>query len=382
MDFPAIADNVRVISAQFAQERRERQQRRELSTSDFDLLKAAGVHLTGALAEHGGLWESLSQSTRPICEVLRVLAHGDSSVALVAAMHPTVLSFWLATPEVPPAHQAAWQEQRSQLSQLAVDGQWWGTITSEPGSGGDIFQTKAVARPDSDGRYRITGAKHFGSGSGITSYMMTTALPEGDSGPDLFYLDMRGVPWDGSQGVTLANRWDGHGMTATQSHAMQFENFPAVRCAWPDNIRMLGATANAFLSCTFSAVIAGIVETAIETARQQLEKRTASLRSYEQVEWTRVEMEGWLIRQAYEGMLRAVERKGPLARRDALLGKTAIAELAETVTGRICRVLGGGTYARHSPFGFWFEDVRALGFLRPPWVLAYDQLFQGSFPTT
>src|SRR5690606_13518397 len=126
-------------------------------------------------------------------------------------------------------------------------------------------------------------------------------------------------------------------------------------------------------------VIAGIVETAIETARQQLEKRTASLRSYEQVEWTRVEMEGWLIRQAYEGMLRAVERKGPLARRDALLGKTAIAELAETVTGRICRVLGGGTYARHSPFGFWFEDVRALGFLRPPWSLAYGNLFNSSW---
>ena len=81
-------------------------------------------------------------------------------------------------------------------------------------------------------------------------------------------------------------------------------------------------------------------------------------------------------------MLDTVEQKGLLPRRDALLGKTAIAELAETVLGRICRIVGGGTYARHSPFGFWFEDVRALGFLRPPWVLAYDQLFQGSFPAS
>jgi alkylation response protein AidB-like acyl-CoA dehydrogenase len=382
VDIPAIVENVRGVSAQFAQERRERQHRRELSVSDFDQLKAAGLHLTGVLAEQGGLWESLSQSTHPICELLRVLAHGDSSVALVSAMHPSVLSFWLATPQVPPAGQTAWDAQRSYISQLAADGQWWGTITSEPGSGGDIFQTKAAARPEAADRYRLTGAKHFGSGSGITSYMLTTAVPEGESEPDFFFLDMRGVPWDGSAGVTLVGRWDGHGMIATQSHAMQFEDYPATRCAWRGNIRTLGANANAFINCSFSAVVVGIVETAIETARQQLEKRHTAMRPYEQVEWERVEMEGWLIQQAYEAMQRAVEQKGALARRDALIGKTAIAELAESALGRICRILGGGTYARHSPFGFWFEDVRALGFLRPPWSLAYDQLFQASFPTT
>ena len=55
-----------------------------------------------------------------------------------------------------------------------------------------------------------------------------------------------------------------------------------------------------------------------------------------------------------------------------------IAELAESATGRLCRVLGGGTFSRSSPFGHWYEDVRALGFLRPPWGLAYDNLFTAS----
>jgi alkylation response protein AidB-like acyl-CoA dehydrogenase len=87
----AIAENVRSVSAQFAQERHERQRRRELVKSDFDQLKEAGLHLTGVLAEHGGMWESVSQSTRPICELLRVLAHGDSSIALVSTMHASVL---------------------------------------------------------------------------------------------------------------------------------------------------------------------------------------------------------------------------------------------------------------------------------------------------
>jgi alkylation response protein AidB-like acyl-CoA dehydrogenase len=65
-------------------------------------------------------------------------------------------------------------------------------------------------------------------------------------------------------------------------------------------------------------------------------------------------------------------------RRHVIQGKMAIAELAEAATGRLCRVLGGGTFARSSPFGHWYEDVRALGFLRPPWGLAYDQLYAWS----
>ena len=77
-------------------------------------------------------------------------------------------------------------------------------------------------------------------------------------------------------------------------------------------------------------------------------------------------------------MLRAVESKA-VPNRDVLMGKESVAELAESCLLRICRVLGGGTFSRRSPFGHWFEDVRALGFLRPPWALAYDALIKTSF---
>ena len=45
---------------------------------------------------------------------------------------------------------------------------------------------------------------------------------------------------------------------------------------------------------------------------------------------------------------------------------------------RICKVMGGGSYSRRSPFGYWLQDVRALGFLRPPRALDFDQIFQGA----
>ena len=59
-----------------------------------------------------------------------------------------------------------------------------------------------------------------------------------------------------------------------------------------------------------------------------------------------------------------------------------MAELGESCLSRIARVVGGGSFARRSPFAAWYEDVRALGFLRPPWGLAYDTLFASSFLET
>jgi alkylation response protein AidB-like acyl-CoA dehydrogenase len=207
--------------------------------------------------------------------------------------------------------------------------------------------------------------------------MVTTAIPEGETVPDVFFLDMRNVPWDGAAGVTLTAAWDGHGMAATQSHALRFVDFPATRMAWPGHVPQLMEGAGGHNQSLFTAVIVGIVETALEAARQEVTRRSETLRAYERVEWTKAVQEGWLIQHAYEGMLRAVEadRDG---RRNAVQGKMAIAELAEAATGRLCRVLGGGTFSRSSPFGHWYEDVRALGFLRPSWELAYDNLFTTS----
>ncbi|MEX1252760.1 MAG: acyl-CoA dehydrogenase family protein [Dehalococcoidia bacterium] len=376
MDGQTVLENVTRVSDEFAAARGERQKRRNLDPADFDRLREAGFLLTGVPVEQGGLWESVTRSTRSYCGILRALARGDSSVALVSSMHPAVLVFWLATPEAEAPFADAWKAQRAHVARTALDGAWWGTITSEPGSGGDLSKTKAIARPDGDG-YRVSGQKHFGSGSGISSYMITSALADGV--PDLFFLETKDAPWDGSTGIKLLAEWDGHGMAATQSHSMLFEEFPATRSAWPGTLLRIFAGAGPYVAASFTAVIVGVVDAAMEAARAVLGPKHESLRAYERVEWTRAELDAWLIGQAYEGMLRAVEEgREPL--RNALLAKTAIAELAESAMGRLCKIIGGGTFNRTSPFGFWYEDVRALGFLRPPWGLAYDQLFMSAWP--
>jgi alkylation response protein AidB-like acyl-CoA dehydrogenase len=374
MNAQAVLDNVRPIALEFGGQRRERQKRDFLDKSDFDALAAAGVLLTGVPAAMGGLWVDVASSTRPICEVLRVIATGDPAVALVAAMHPAVLGFWLTRPEAPAPYTEDWRTQSQALYQTALDGHWWGTVTSEPGSGGDVTRSKATAAKEAGGGFRISGQKHFGSGSGIASYMITTAVPEGEADADFFYMDMRGAPWDGSTGIKLVAPWDGYGMAATQSHAFELTGYPAQRIAWPGSQSVVAGVAGGFFGALFTAVIVGVVQSAHAAAAQRIVPRKDGLRRYEAVEWARIENECWLIDQAYERVLQLAEAKGPGFGLDSQHAKLAIAELAESVTLRICRVIGGGSFSRSSHFGAAFEDVRALGFLRPPWALAYDQL--------
>jgi alkylation response protein AidB-like acyl-CoA dehydrogenase len=299
-------------------------------------------------------------------------------------MHPAVVGFWLAREEREPP---AWAEQRDAVLQSAGAGSQWGTITSEPGSGGDISRTKAVAIPDASfsgalpGRgYRVSGNKHFGSGSGVTDYMITTAVPQGEDAPAFFALDFRDRPWDGSAGLQLLAEWDGMGMAATQSHAMRLDGCPATRMEWPGPIEDLTLAAGPLVATVFTAVVLGVFDEAVKTAKAQLGPKAAELRPYERVEWTKAESDHWLAVQAYEGALRAVESGDHVAAVHAAgRAKQNVAELAEGALGRITRVIGGGTFSRRSPFAAWFEDVRALGFLRPPWGLAYDNLFATSF---
>jgi alkylation response protein AidB-like acyl-CoA dehydrogenase len=379
-----VAAAVAELATTWKEQRPERQARRHLERADFDALGDVGFLRLIVPEASGGLWQSTAQSLRAVCEGLRALAGADPSVALVSSMHPAVVGFWVALDD---PDQPAWQEQREGVFASALAGGQWGTITSEPGSGGDIARTRSIAVPDDaaavslPGRtYRVTGDKHFGSGSGVTSFMITTALPEDADGPAIFAFDARDRPWDGSAGLQLVAEWDGAGMAATQSHAMRLQDCPAVRMAWNGPITDVTLAAAPLVTGMFTAVVLGVLDEAVATARRQLQPKAGELRPYEQVEWTRAELDHWLAVQAYEGALRAAESGDHLrASYAGIRAKESVAELAESCLQRLTRVIGGGTFARRSPFSSWFEDVRALGFLRPPWGLAYDTLFMSSF---
>ena len=376
MSANTILDGAADLAREWAAQCPDRQQRTQADPEDFEALRRLGIPLLGVPAEFGGLWESPARSSRPICTMLRVLAQGDPSVTLASSMHQLVLASW-RTASVSEPYADAWARQRKEVFQTVHAGAWWGTLISEPGSGGDssLSSTDAVPAATSSLEYRLSGRKHFGSGSGITSYMITRAVPEGETETELFYLKVGDVPWDGSTGMKLASEWRGHGMMSTNSHAFEFHDFPATRAAAPSTEFDANPAVGGLSVMTFTSVIVGVVDAAMNHVRARLGSQSSSLRPFQQVEWTNAEQEAWLIEQAWEGAMRTFEQAKPTTR-TFLLAKQSVARLAESVLDRLCRITGGSSYTWYSPLGAWWEDVRALGYLRPPWSLAFDQMYQ------
>ena len=284
-----VHQRVQSIADDWRSQRGERQARRHLEQRDFDALRDAGFLKAVVPEEMGGLWRDTASSARTVCELLRTIARADPAVALVSAMHPSVVAFWLCNPD---PSQPAWEDQRRAVFASAASGEQWGTITSEPGSGGDIAKTKATAASADDAvwmvgkSYAVTGDKHFGSGSGIADRMITTAVPDGEDQPTIFAMDVRGRPWDGSAGWTLTAEWDGVGMAATQSHAMRLDRAPGVRLARQGPLSDVTGGAGPFVATVFVAVIVGVLDEAVTVANQQLGPKAAGMRPYEKVEWT------------------------------------------------------------------------------------------------
>lgn len=381
------ADVERVLAAldqladQWQSERDERLQRRRLERDDFDAVAAAGFLRLIVPAAHGGLWRSLAESGPVLVDAVQRLARGDHSVALVASMHPAVMIYWAANDTAPEPFTDPWATQRAKVFATAIDGHFWGTIASEPGSGGDIFRTKATATALDEvaGTFSLYGAKHFGSGSQIVSYMITAAKPDGADAPMGFYLDLREQPWDGTQGISITREWDGMGMKATQSHACMLDGIEGVAWAWPESVLHGAPAAGALGLGMYCAVVSAVVDAAMAEAEHRLSGR--SLRPYEEVAWTQAQIDHWMLTQAQSG-LTAVIANAPTdeAVVAAVKAKMGMAATAETILSNVCRAIGGGAFSASSPFASWYEDVRALGYLRPPWALAFDQLILARQP--
>ena len=203
------------IAAQWRSERAERQARRHLDRQDFDLLRDAGLLKLAVPESAGGSWQTAASSARRVCEIYRRLASADPSVALVSTMHPTVhrvLARDLGSIAAGLGG-AATGGLRQRRGRRAVGNDHVGAGERRRhrphASDGHAASTREPFLPGRS--YAVTGDKHFGSGFGITDRMITTAIPEGESDPTIFVLDVRDRPWDGSAGLTLDRRVGRHG---------------------------------------------------------------------------------------------------------------------------------------------------------------------------
>ncbi len=374
MNFKELQKNIEGIVAAWMPSRRSRLDRKALDKTDFLALTEAGLTLTGVPENFGGFWHNGEKSALPIAMLFRKLATVDPSLALVATMHPTVLLMWMTGPT--DRGSVGWNEQREMIFSAVKEGHWFGTVASEPGIGGDLLATKAKAKSEGDRVWRMSGDKFMASGSGMTSFMLTVAVPDGESRPEIFLVDMRDQVWNGSKGLTMIRPWDGIGMAATQSHAFRFDNVPVMRHGLLGGALDLLPEIGPIISFMFSAVFVGILDAAAAEAKGILSKRAKQMSPLEQSSWIKALNQIWLAERAFEGMARSLETQN--AGMDALHGKLAIADLAESALTGLSHAIGGASLSQASPFGQWMQDVRALGYLRPPRALSYSRIFENS----
>ena len=163
-------------------------------------------------------------------------------------------------------------------------------------------------------------------------------------------------------------------MSATQSHAFRLEDFPATKAASSEVMIRVAPVSTQLSNMLFTGVVLGVTDNALAFAQGKLAGKESTMRSFERVEWARCQNELWLAEQAFEGALRAIEAGLPDAPLVATRCKVVCAELTEQALARMSKVVGGASYSKAMPLAQWVEDVKALGFLRPPLPLAYDQL--------
>ena len=353
------------IADRWRPEQAERQARRNLDRADFAALSEGRLWATVCQRR----WAGCGAMRRPRC-VRCATRCADRRRGFVggagAAMHPSVIAFWLANPS---PEDDDWISQRDAVFASAAAGEQWGTITSEPGSGGDIApnpgrrHTGRRCSTSSRAPLRSPATSTSGAASGVTDRMMTTAVPEGETDPTIFVLDVPRPAVGRQRGLHPDRRVGRHGHGRDPEPRDAARRRPAVRLAWNGQLDAIIRAAGPFVA---DAVHRGDPRRARRgdrtVAGAAAPRRPSDLRAYEQVEWA-ARGAGPLGRGA--GVRRRAAgdrgRRSGRALHAALRGQGGGRRARRGALRRLTRVLGGGTFSRRSPFAHWFEDVRALG---------------------
>jgi alkylation response protein AidB-like acyl-CoA dehydrogenase len=332
-------------------------------------LRASGILAAPVPRELGGWGCSLAENARAI----RNLARRAPATALALAM-PLGNA---ATARIPDS--AVAEPLRPQLAagrrwiaEQTLAGRILAVANSEPGAGGDLAQTQAVASPAGDGTYRLSGKKSFATIGPDADYFLCAArrIGEGAGGKDVIdgFFVARDAP-----GLVLDNAWNPLGMRATASVGLTLDNAPAA-CVMGYPGCLEGINARHWSTVLFAAVFVGAGDGALGAAIDAVGKSGAGS-SYIRAALAKCA----LNLDAAAGLLEAVasDERWPLpsaARERTLRAKTFAAMTAVETATQAAMLSGGRSYRADHPVSRFLHDALAGPLLRPPMAKAMDSI--------
>ncbi|HEX5655772.1 MAG TPA: acyl-CoA dehydrogenase family protein [Polyangiales bacterium] len=308
----------------------------------------------------GGLGADLAS----VAKGIRSVARRAPSTALALSMPlGNAANARISEDAVPPVMRAALQRGRAFIVEKALAGEILAVANSEPGSGGDIANTRTRAERDEHGRVRLTGVKSFATLGPDADYFLCAARTS-EGTLDAYFVART------AEGVKLADDWDPLGMRATASVGLTLERAPAeATFVYPGAIA--GRNARHWSTLLLAAVFVGIGEGALDVAVECAPRTSA---------WARATLsECALSVDAAAGYLEGVARDDVTPCDAEYMDrcrrvKSFAARTVVEVTSRCMMIAGGRAYRAEHALARALLDAAAGPLLRPPLPQAMDAI--------
>lgn len=197
-------DTAAYLADQFAQRAEDYDRSGEFVHANYDALRQARFFSLGIPTELGGG----GASHQDLCDSARILAHGCGSTALAYSMHlhPVSVNIFKYRRGDAKAEQT--------LRRIA-ENEW-----CIAGTGANDWLDSSGRADKIEGGYVVTATKHFVSGGPGADVFVTSAITEGEQGPEVIHFS---IPIR-SDGVRVETNWDTLGMRATGSNDVTLDN--------------------------------------------------------------------------------------------------------------------------------------------------------------
>ncbi len=363
----------RDLAPEFERVGKEGDERNEFPFSLVPLYKEAGLPGIGVPKRFGGGGADIWTLARISYE----LAKGDPASALAFNMHQVMVGILRGL--MPEEQQEVW------LSRVAEDQLLMcGAFSEERAGFTGLADMTAVP---SDEGYRITGRKVWATlseAADLATFNATVTNPDGSLPEDhleriaherVFICD-KSLP-----GISIIRTWDTHGMRATGTQTLAFDDAQVPLGCEVGDMRM-GLTAEfEWAALLFGGVYWGLAEKAYETTRRILVEKSlgatavASNTSLRDVGWVQRDLGEMRVKCEIAGRVleqtATILREGrdaewsPLARPGMIdVVKVATTGAARFVTDNGMRLVGGSSFRRGHELERLYRDARS-GLFQP-----------------
>ena len=238
----------RELSDRFAEGAARRDAERILPVAEVDELAASGLLGLTVPAHLGGA----DLPVAVVCEVFRILAEGDPSIAQIPHSHYVYVGA---------LRRQGTPDQQERLLGEVLRGRRFGNAQSEIGSK-HLRDHATTLLPDGAGHWRLSGLKGYATGALFADWI-----------PVLAHLDVDGplhVAWveRHASGVEVVDDWDGMGQRTTASGTVRLTDVAVpAELVTPYHLTFEGPqTYGAFAQVLHAALDAGIARAAVREA--------------------------------------------------------------------------------------------------------------------